>query len=102
MLLPTYILPSTQSLSLASTEATAVADNSWLVYRSTTPRLLLPRILARHQACHLTFQLKISSMNLRLADQSESRILNPFMGLVTQPQIHGGNFEIGQLTSMIP
>jgi len=64
---------------LYSTEATAVAANSWLVYRSTTPRLLLHRIIARHQACHLTFQLKNSSVNLRLADQSESQILNPVM-----------------------
>ena len=33
------------------------------------------RILARYQASHLTYQLKISSMNLLLADQSESCIL---------------------------
>ena len=30
------------------------------------------RILVWYQACHMTYQLKISSMNLQLADQSES------------------------------
>ena len=40
------------------------------------------RILARYQACHVTHQLGISSLNLLLIDPSEIRILNQVLWLV--------------------
>ena len=56
------------------------------------------RIIGRYQACHLSYQIKIFSMNL-LADQSESWILSS----VSHPKIHGGNFNLtGHVTSLIP
>ena len=59
------------------------------------------RILARYQACHVTNQLKIFSIILKLSDQSKSQILN--LLLVGEQQYNGGNFKlIGHLTSLIP
>ena len=52
------------------------------------------RILARYQACHVTHQLGISSLNLLLIDPSEIRIQNLILWLVINPQIHGGNFML--------
>ena len=54
------------------------------------------RILARYQAGHVTYQLKISSMYLLLADQSEIKIKIRFCdwSLVGQPQIQGGHFKL--------
>ena len=41
-------------------------------------------LLARYQACHVTYQIEISSVNLPMADQLESRILNPFLRLAEE------------------
>ena len=42
------------------------------------------RIVAKYQAYHLNYQVKISSMNLRLADQLHRWILIPVLWLVGQ------------------
>ena len=61
------------------------------------------RILSKYQASHVTFKLKISSLNLWSVDQSESHILNPVLWLVGQSQTHGGNFKlIDHVTILIP
>ena len=41
--------------------------------------IYITRILARYEACHVTYQLKKSSMNLWRARLSETRNLNPFL-----------------------
>ena len=46
------------------------------------------------RACHMTYQLKISSMHLWLVDQWKNRIQIPAFWLVGQPQIHGGHFKM--------
>ena len=43
------------------------------------------RIIVRYKACHVTYNLKISSVSLQLADQSGSLILNTVLWLVGQP-----------------
>ena len=63
---------------------------------------LQTRILIRYQTCHVNYQLKISSMNLRLFVQSESRIQNPVLWLVHWHQIRRGNLKLmGHVTSLI-
>ena len=44
-----------------------------------TLKVQYSNVLERYQACHMIYQLKIFSMNLRLTDQSESRVLNPVL-----------------------
>ena len=61
------------------------------------------RTLADCQACHVTYQLNISSKNLMMACKSESQILIQLVWFVDQHQIHGGNFElISHVTNPIP
>ena len=65
--------------------------------------LLYSRILTGYQGIHITCQLKISSKNLLLAEQSKSEILNPVLWSVNQPQINGGNVKlIDHVTSLVP
>ena len=55
------------------------------------------RIIARYQAYHVSYQLKLSSMNLP-ADQSESGIKSS----VSHQKLHVGNFNLtGHVTSLI-
>ena len=62
-----------------------------------------PRILVEYQSNHVTYQLKISSINLLLANQSQSSILNQDLWWVGQHQIHGENNNlIGHVTSLVP
>ena len=58
-------------------------------YRNSVPT----SILARYQACQVTYQLEISSLNFQLVDQSESYIRNPIAPLAPHLQIVGGNFK---------
>ena len=62
--IPTYI-PFTKHSYLTRKDSNQSSQHSSL------------RVLAGHWVCHVTYQLKISSKNLMLSDQSESRILNP-------------------------
>ena len=67
-----------------------------LVFPLTLPRNSLPRTLARYQPHHVTCKLKISSIDLQPAGQSESQILKS--GFVI-----GGKFKlIYHVTSLIP
>ena len=45
------------------------------------------RILARYQACHVTYQLKKFSMSFKLAEQSQKMIQKPAWLLVDQAEI---------------
>jgi hypothetical protein len=56
-------------------------------------RFLCTRIKANYRACHVTYQLRISSIHLILATQSGRGILNQDLLLVSQNQIHGRNFK---------
>ena len=53
-----------------------------------------PRILAGYQTCHVIYQLNISSIYLRLVDQSQNWIQNFTFWLLGQQQILGGNFKL--------
>jgi len=66
--------------------------HSRALYMKLTPSTIyLPRILVRYQACHVTSQLKISSLYLWLADQPQNRIQN----LIGRPvNIHGVKFKV--------
>jgi len=54
----------------------------------------LPRILAKYQACHVTYHFEVSSKNLQLVNQSQNRIQNPAFLFVSQPEIQGGNVKV--------
>ena len=54
--------------------------------------LRMPRIITGYRDCHMTYQLKIYSVNLMLADQCKSSIKKLASWLVSQLQIHWGNF----------
>lgn len=61
------------------------------------------RILKRPRACHVTYQLKISILNLQLANQSQNRIQKPALCWVFHIQIHRWNFKlIDHVTSLMP
>ena len=72
---------------------------TWMITPKTTQRQprasvsALLRILAGYQACHETYQLKLSSMTLILADQSQDCIQHPVFWLVVELQVHGGNLK---------
>ena len=61
------------------------------------------RIFAGYQAYHLTYQLKISSIYLMVAYQSQSCIQDTAFLLVREHTIYGGKFMlISHVTSWVP
>ena len=61
------------------------------------------RILARYQSCHVTYLLKISSMSLPLANQSQKKFQDPGFLIGRPVTNNGGNFKlIDHVTILIP
>ena len=65
------------------------------------------RIPARYQAYHLTYQLKISSVDFWMAEQSEIQILNPVLytanmcsGIAMEVHLKNCNFEKIQFSTV--